>query len=95
MYGRGSADDKSGVAVHAAALRALGAHQGAALPVTVKLLVEGEEESTTEHLPELVRGHADLLRADIAGDRGWRQRAHRHPHGRHERAGRHRLHDPP
>ena len=66
MYGRGSADDKSGVAVHAAALRALGAHEGAALPVTVKLLVEGEEECTTEHLPELVHGHADLLRADIA-----------------------------
>ncbi len=66
MYGRGSADDKSGVAVHAAALRALGVHEGVALPVTVKLLVEGEEECTTEHLPELVRGHADLLRADIA-----------------------------
>ena len=66
MYGRGSADDKSGVAVHAAALRALGAHEDATLPVTVKLLVEGEEECTTEHLPELVRGHADLLRADIA-----------------------------
>jgi acetylornithine deacetylase/succinyl-diaminopimelate desuccinylase-like protein len=66
MYGRGSADDKSGVAVHAAALRALGIHEGVAPPVTVKLLVEGEEECTTEHLPELVRGHADLLRADIA-----------------------------
>ena len=66
MYGRGSADDKSGVAVHAAALRALGAHEGASLPVTVKLLVEGEEECTTEHLPELVGGNTDLLRADIA-----------------------------
>jgi acetylornithine deacetylase/succinyl-diaminopimelate desuccinylase-like protein len=66
MYGRGSADDKSGVVVHAAALRALGAHEGAPLPVTVKVLVEGEEECTTEHLAELVHGHADLLRADIA-----------------------------
>jgi len=66
MFGRGSADDKSGVAVHAAALRALGAHEGAPLPVTVKLLVEGEEECTTKHLPALVRGNADLLRADIA-----------------------------
>ena len=66
MYGRGSADDKSGVAVHAAALRALGAHEGASMPVTVKLLVEGEEECTTEHLPALVQGNADLLRADIA-----------------------------
>jgi acetylornithine deacetylase/succinyl-diaminopimelate desuccinylase-like protein len=66
MYGRGSADDKSGIVVHAAALRALGAHEGAPLPATVKILVEGEEECTTEHLPALVRGHADLLRADIA-----------------------------
>ena len=35
-------------------------------PVTVKVLVEGEEECATEHLPELVRGHTDLLRADVA-----------------------------
>ncbi len=66
LYGRGSADDKSGIAVHAAALRALGAHEGAALPVTVKVVVEGEEECSTEHLPDLVRGQGDLLRADIA-----------------------------
>jgi acetylornithine deacetylase/succinyl-diaminopimelate desuccinylase-like protein len=66
LYGRGAADDKSGVAVHCAALRALGAADGAALPVTVKVLVEGEEECSTEHLPELVLGHAEELRADIA-----------------------------
>ncbi len=68
LYGRGSADDKSGVAIHAAALRALGDD----VPVTVKLLVEGEEECSTAHLPELVRGNADLLRADVAviGDSG-------------------------
>ena len=34
-------------------------------PVTIKVLVEGEEECSTEHLPELVQGHADLLRADV------------------------------
>lgn len=66
LYGRGAADDKSGIAIHAAALRALGAHEGAPPPVTVKVLIEGEEECSTEHLPELVQGHADLLRADIA-----------------------------
>jgi acetylornithine deacetylase/succinyl-diaminopimelate desuccinylase-like protein len=72
MYGRGAADDKSGVVIHAAALRALGLHEGAAPPVTVKVLVEGEEECTTAHLPDLVRGNADLLRADVAvvGDGG-------------------------
>jgi cysteinylglycine-S-conjugate dipeptidase len=62
LYGRGSADDKSGVAIHAAALRALGEH----LPCSVKLLIEGEEECGTEHLPALVQGNADLLRADVA-----------------------------
>jgi acetylornithine deacetylase/succinyl-diaminopimelate desuccinylase-like protein len=72
MYGRGAADDKSGVVIHAAALRALGLHEGAEPPVTVKVLVEGEEECTTAHLPDLVRGNADLLRADVAvvGDGG-------------------------
>jgi acetylornithine deacetylase/succinyl-diaminopimelate desuccinylase-like protein len=66
LYGRGSADDKSGIAVHAAALRALGAYRGEELPVTVRVLVEGEEECSTEHLPELVVENADLLRADVA-----------------------------
>ncbi|MEA2550313.1 MAG: cysteinylglycine-S-conjugate dipeptidase [Actinomycetota bacterium] len=72
LFGRGAADDKSGVAMHAAALRALGVHEGVRPPVTVKLLVEGEEECSTEHLPELVQGNADLLQADVAviGDSG-------------------------
>jgi acetylornithine deacetylase/succinyl-diaminopimelate desuccinylase-like protein len=65
LYGRGSADDKSGVAIHAAALRALRA-LGGSPAVTVKVLVEGEEECSTEHLPDLVQGNADLLRADVA-----------------------------
>jgi cysteinylglycine-S-conjugate dipeptidase len=66
LYGRGAADDKAGIAIHAAALRALGVHEGTTLPVTVKILVEGEEECSTEHLPELVGGQGDLLRADVA-----------------------------
>jgi acetylornithine deacetylase/succinyl-diaminopimelate desuccinylase-like protein len=62
LYGRGAADDKSGIVVHAAALRALAGRLGC----TVKVVVEGEEECSVEHLPDLVNGHADLLRADIA-----------------------------
>ena len=64
LYGRGAADDKSGIVAHAAAIRALLAEGG--LPATVKVLVEGEEECTAEHLPQLVEGNADLLRADVA-----------------------------
>jgi acetylornithine deacetylase/succinyl-diaminopimelate desuccinylase-like protein len=62
LYGRGAADDKSGIVIHAAALRALAGELG----VGVKVLVEGMEECSTEFLPELVEGHADLLRADVA-----------------------------
>jgi acetylornithine deacetylase/succinyl-diaminopimelate desuccinylase-like protein len=64
MYGRGAADDKSGIVVHAAAIRALLADGDP--PVTIKVVVEGEEECSTEHLPDLVQGHADLLKADVA-----------------------------
>jgi acetylornithine deacetylase/succinyl-diaminopimelate desuccinylase-like protein len=64
MYGRGAADDKSGIVVHAAAIRALLADGDP--PVTMKVLVEGEEECSTEHLPDLVGGYAELLRADVA-----------------------------
>jgi acetylornithine deacetylase/succinyl-diaminopimelate desuccinylase-like protein len=62
LYGRGAADDKAGIVIHAAALRAAAGELG----VGIKVLVEGMEECSTEFLPELVGGHADLLRADVA-----------------------------
>jgi cysteinylglycine-S-conjugate dipeptidase len=61
LYGRGTSDDKCGIILHAASLRAW----GAAPPVSVKVLVEGEEESSADHLPFLIDGHKDLLAADI------------------------------
>ena len=62
LYGRGAADDKAGIVIHAAALRATAGKLG----VGIKVLVEGMEECSTEFLPELVGGHADLLRSDVA-----------------------------
>jgi acetylornithine deacetylase/succinyl-diaminopimelate desuccinylase-like protein len=65
MYGRGTSDDKCGIAIHAAVIRALVADD-ATPPVTIKVIVEGEEECSAAFLPQLVGGNADLLRADVA-----------------------------
>jgi cysteinylglycine-S-conjugate dipeptidase len=61
LFGRGAADDKAGIAVHLAALRALGDH----LRVGVAVLVEGEEEIGSPTLPLLLAEHRDRLAADV------------------------------
>jgi len=64
LYGRGSADDKAGVVMHAAAiagwLRATGA-----VPCNVKVLIEGEEEIGSGHLHALLERYGRELRADV------------------------------
>jgi len=64
MYGRGSADDKAGVALHAGSIQAWYAHAGA-LPVNVTLLIEGEEETGSDHLHEILAAHKDDLQSDL------------------------------
>jgi len=61
LYGRGAADDKAGIAVHVGTLRALGDD----LPVTVRFFIEGEEEVSSETLPDLLRLYGDRLAADV------------------------------
>jgi cysteinylglycine-S-conjugate dipeptidase len=61
LYGRGAADDKAGIAVHCAALRALGEDLG----VGVTVLVEGEEEIGSRTLPALLAGRREQLAADV------------------------------
>ena len=63
LYGRGTSDDKCGIIMHAASLRAWGGKP----PVSLKVLVEGEEEASAEHLPFLIGGHKELLVADVIG----------------------------
>jgi acetylornithine deacetylase/succinyl-diaminopimelate desuccinylase-like protein len=65
LYGRGTADDKAGVAVHLAALRAHGSISGGRLPVGVTVLVEGEEEIGSPALPGFLDAFSDALRADV------------------------------
>ena len=61
LYGRGAADDKAGIAVHLAALRA----HGADLPVGVTVLIEGEEEIGSPALEPFLDAYAGRLKADV------------------------------
>jgi acetylornithine deacetylase/succinyl-diaminopimelate desuccinylase-like protein len=71
LYGRGAADDKAGIAVHLATLRALGSTP----PVGIVVLVEGEEEIGSPTLPALLEAHRARLAADVivlADSTNWR-----------------------
>ncbi|WP_290473029.1 M20/M25/M40 family metallo-hydrolase [Leifsonia sp. 71-9] len=59
IYGRGAADDKSGLVIHYGTLRLLGPDR----PCRVKILIEGEEE-TISHLEEFVEANPELMAAD-------------------------------
>ncbi|MGV0723113.1 dipeptidase [Mycolicibacterium elephantis] len=61
LYGRGTADDKAGIATHLAAFRAHGGNP----PVGVTVFVEGEEESGSPSLPKLLAAHRETLAADV------------------------------
>jgi acetylornithine deacetylase/succinyl-diaminopimelate desuccinylase-like protein len=61
LYGRGAADDKAGIFVHAAALR----YFDGAPPVNIKVLVEGEEEVGSPHLAELIGRYPTVTAADV------------------------------
>ena len=71
LCGRGTADDKAGIVMHLAAVRA----HGGKPPVGVKVFVEGEEEIGSAHLPDYLDEFGELLAADtivIADSANWR-----------------------
>lgn len=72
LYGRGTADDKAGIVMHAAVIRAF----GGAPPVRVRILVEGEEEIGSPHLAPFLQRFGDELRAEVivlADNPNWRR----------------------
>src|SRR5690606_34358374 len=61
LYGRGTADDKGGLAAHLAVLRAFDGRP----PVGVKLFVEGEEEVGSPSLAKLLAENTADLASDV------------------------------
>lgn len=65
LYARGASDDKGQVYVHVKAVQAHLRANGR-LPVNVKFIVEGEEESGGANLKAFIPENASLLKADVA-----------------------------
>ena len=66
LHARGAIDDKGNVAMHLLGMRAHLAATGRDTPaVTVKLLIEGEEESGSPYFADLLRERRDRLDCDV------------------------------
>ncbi len=63
LYARGAKDDKGEFVARLAAVDAVRAAHGGALPCGVTFVVEGEEEIGSPHIAQFVREHANLLKS--------------------------------
>jgi acetylornithine deacetylase/succinyl-diaminopimelate desuccinylase-like protein len=73
MYARGVSDNKGNIAARIQAIRLLREVAGD-LPVNVKFICEGEEETGSRHFGEFVKANAPRLKADAAiWESGYRQ----------------------
>lgn len=63
FYARGSSDNKGEIAARLAAIRALRAAEGE-LPITLRWIIEGEEEVGSPHFEDIAARYAELLKAD-------------------------------
>lgn len=65
LFARGSSDNKGEIAARLAAIRALRATHGE-LPITLRWIIEGEEEVGSPHFEAIAAKYAALLQADGA-----------------------------
>ena len=64
LYARGASDDKGQLLIHLKALEAYVRTVGRP-PLNLKYIFEGEEESGSPSIPEVLEAHADELAADV------------------------------
>src|SRR5258705_169149 len=66
ILARGASDDKGQVLFHTLGTRAwVAAHGASTPPVTLKLIIEGEEESGSPHFADLLRREREWLACDV------------------------------
>ncbi len=66
IYARGAVDDKGQMWMHVKALEAWMHAGGGAMPVNIRVILEGEEEVGGEGIAAFVREHGAALQADVA-----------------------------
>lgn len=66
LYARGARDDKGEFIARLAAVDAVREAHGGELPCGILFVVEGEEESGSPHIAQVVQDNLDLLRCDAA-----------------------------
>ncbi|MCH8007268.1 MAG: M20/M25/M40 family metallo-hydrolase [Chloroflexi bacterium] len=66
LFGRGISDNKGHLISRLLAIKALQDASGGTLPVTIKFLIEGDEELGSPKLEEFVKKHKERLASDVS-----------------------------
>ena len=66
LFGRGISDNKGHLISRLLAIKALQDANGGSLPITIKFLIEGDEEIGSPKLEEFVKQHQERLASDVS-----------------------------